>query len=321
MTPMRRLTAAAEARRGFTIIELLIVLVMGSVLVGASLELLDRQRRSARTETLRVDLQQNARFAIDMLTRELQEAGQSLDATADFGPVAVIDGSSSEPDSLFILYAEADTPVHTLQAPGNVVNTLTLTTTCADTVSDIAVGNMIYVANGGLRGVARVDSAIRSSNGKACDASNPTMVTGALTVTYSLLDNQRHGWVFKGNAAGAAAMRAAPVVYFVDRSDASNPRLMRATEYTNGAWVGVPVADNVANLQVTLAFRDGSTGLVADATDGNSENDYDDINTVQVDLSVAARRTDKDLNKGQLVTRTYSLSVTPRNQIYTRNLE
>ena len=140
-------------------------------------------------------------------------------------------------------------------------------------------------------------------------------------MTYSLVDNQRHGWVFKGNAAGAAAMRAAPVVYFVDRSVASNPRLMRATEYTNGAWVAVPVADNVSDLQVTLAFRDGSTGSVADGTDGNSENDYDDINTVQVDLSVTARGTDKDLNRGQLVTRTYSLSVTPRNQIYTRNLE
>jgi hypothetical protein len=147
------------------------------------------------------------------------------------------------------------------------------------------------------------------------------MVTGTLTVTYSLIDGQRHGWVFKGNTAGAAAMRAAAVVYFVDKSNASNPRLMRASEYTNGAWVGVPMADNVSDLQVTLAFRNGTTGMVADATDANADNDYDDINTVQVDLSVAARRIDKDLNAGKLVTRTYSLSVTPRNQIYTRNLE
>ena len=321
MSSRRRSIAARHARRGFTLIEMLVVMVLATVLVGASLQLLDRQRRSARTETLRVDLQQNARFAIDMLTRELQEAGQSLDATVDFGPVAVVNGASSLPDTLYVLYAEADTPVHTLQAPGAAANTLKITTTCADTVSDIKVGNMIYVASGGLRGTARVDSAVRSTNGKACKVSNPTMVTGALTVTYSLIDGQRHGWVFKGNTAGAAAMRATAVVYFVDKSNAANPRLMRATDYTNGAWVGVPVADNVSDLQVTLAFRDGTTGAIADAADASPDNDYDDINTVQVDLSVTARRADKDMNGGQLVKRTYSISVTPRNQIYTRNLE
>ncbi len=320
MPPLCRPSHARHARRGFTLIEMLVVMVLASLLVGASLQLLDRQRRSARTETLRVDLQQNARYAIDMLTRELQQAGQKLDAAPEFGPVSTVDGAAGKPDSLYIVYADPDTPTHTLN-PGGGLDRMKVTITCQDPVNDINPGDMMYVATGSNRGLVIVVSTSRVETWKDCSKVAPTTSLGYVDVTGTTVDQERHGWIFRGANAGSAALRVSGVAYFIDSSNTANPRLMRATEYTNGAWVGVPVADNISDLQVTLVFRNGTTAAVADPTDANPDNDYDDINTVQVDLRAAARRTDKDLNGGKLYTRTYTLSVTPRNQIYTRNLE
>jgi type IV pilus assembly protein PilW len=309
---------ALRAQRGFTLVELLIVMIIGAVVVGASLQLLDRTRTSSRTEALRVDLQQNARYAMDMLTRELQQGGQSLDATPTFGPLAVVDGASGKPDTLYVLFAEPDTPIHTLAAPTS--GKIKIVITCGDPVSDIKAGSMLYIASGSQRGVIRILTATKTSNGKTCKTT-PGTVIGSLDLTYTVIDGQRHGWIFQGNLAGAAAMRANAAVYYIDGSNAANPRLMRATDYVNGAWVGVPMADNISDLQVNLVFSNSITAAVANGTDADAENDYDDINTVQVDLRAVARRTDKDLNKGQLYGRNYRLAVTPRNQIYTRNLE
>ncbi len=312
---------ALRAQRGFTLVELLIVMVIGAVLLGASLQLLDRTRTSSRTEALRVDLQQNARYAIDMLTRELQQAGQNLDATQDFGSVATVDGASGKPDSLYVLYGDADTPVHTLLDPGGGLNKMKITITCQDVVDDIQAGNVLYVARGSERGVVRVDNVLRVNNPKDCSKVSPATSIGHVEVTFTVLDGEKHGWIFKGNNAGAAAMKANAAVYYIDGSNPANPRLMRATDYVNGAWVGVPMADNISDLQVTLVFRNGATAAAANSTDADPENDYDDINTVQMDLRAVARRTDKDLNGGKLYERSYRLAVTPRNQIYTRNLE
>ena len=313
---------ARRAPRGFTLVELLVVLVVSTVLVGASLQLLDHQRKSVRTEALRVDVQQNARYAIDMLTRELQQAGQNLDATSEFGPVATVDGASGAPDTLYILYGDPDAPVHTLIDPNGNLNKIKIAITCQDPVTEIQPAKMMYVASGNLRGVAEVETTVKTNNGKACDASaNANTVIGFVEVTITPIDQQKHGWIFKGNNAGAAAMVANAVVYYIDNSDPANPRLMRATDYQSGTWAGVPMADNISDLQVTLIFQNGATASVANPTDADAENDFDDINTVQVDLQVMARRTDKDLNQGKLYGRTYRLAVTPRNQMYTRNLE
>ena len=319
MPAIRRLIAEGYARRGFTLIEMLVVIVLATVLVGASLELLDRQRRLGRAETLRVDLQQNARSAIDMLTRELQQAGQKLDASQTFGPVSTVDGAAGKPDSLYILYADPDSPTHALN-PGGGLDRMKLTITCQDPVNDIHPGDLMYVATGSNRGLVNVVSTVRVESGKDCSKLAPTTDIGHVDVIVATVDQQRHGWIFTGPNAGSAGVRVSGFAYFIDSSNAANPRLMRA-EHTNGVFVGVPVADNISDLQVTLVFRDGTTAAVADPTDANPDNDYDDINTVQVDLRAAARHTDRDLNGGGLYSRTYTLSATPRNQIYTRNLE
>ena len=58
----------------------------------------------------------------------------------------------------------------------------------------------------------------------------------------------------------------------------------------------------------------------ADDTDVDTSNDYDDFNSVHVTFDADTRWADKDVGGGQTYSRNYSVRVTPRNQLYTRNL-
>lgn len=64
--------------RGFTIIELMIVMMIISILIGMAVVVYDKTVKRAREATLRQDLQ-TMRQAIDNYTLDKQQAPQSLD--------------------------------------------------------------------------------------------------------------------------------------------------------------------------------------------------------------------------------------------------
>lgn len=293
------------------------MLISGLVLSSA-IGLLKTVRSSSRTERLLVDVQDNARYALSMLTRDLMEAGQGMDPSTDFGIVAVGDGGPGKSDTLYILFVDPGTPIHTVEAPpGNVKQKLDVRITCSDPVTDLAVGDLVYVASGSARGVARIEHANRANNGGTCGG-DPNQIIGTLKLNVSVVDGEGHGWVFEGNETGAALERVNAAVYYVDEASSTGPTLNRATVY-DGGWSPMPIADMISGFRVELIFSDGDELATADAGDSDLTNDFDDINTVRIQLRGSARRTDKDLAGGTLVHRDYTLSVTPRNQLYTRN--
>lgn len=306
---------------GFTLVELLIAMFVGLILVAGSLGLLDLTRQNSRTERLRLELQQNARQATDLVTRDLQQAGQGMDPNMAFGVVAGVDGGAGQPDTLFILYIEPSTPDHVVLQPaaGSEKSEVVLKVTCGDPVDDLAAGDFIYLASGSARGVAHVTGVSRSAGG-SCGGQPPTTQIGTATLSVSPVDAETHGWVLQANTANAVGLRARAVAYFLDTRDAANPYLVRATSYQAGNWQEVPVADLISDFQVELLFADGDVAAEADASDADPTNDHDDVNTVRVTFDARTRWRDKDLSGGQTYARGYSLSVTPRNQLYTRNL-
>lgn len=307
---------------GFTLVELLIALLVGSVVVTGSLAMLDVVRTSRRTENLRVDLQQNARSAIDMISRDLQQAGQGMDPNPIFGVVATADGGTGQPDTLYILYVEPDTPGHVVRDPdvGLQKSQLKLKISCGDPVDDLQAGNFVYLANGSARGVAHVKQVARNASGASCDGADSGKDLGTVLLNVAPIASEAHGWVFQGNAIGAVALRARAAVYFVDTSEPSGPKLVRSSSYENGRWEQTPIANWIANFQVELLFSDGRRAPEADPGDTDPDNDYEDIETVHLTFEALARRIDKDLKRGAVYRRQYSLSVTPRNLLYTRNM-
>lgn len=62
--------------RGFTIVELLVALVLGLVLVGGVINVFVTSGQILRTSQGLSRIQENARFAVEMLAREIRETGQ-----------------------------------------------------------------------------------------------------------------------------------------------------------------------------------------------------------------------------------------------------
>ncbi len=292
-------------------------MLIGGLVISSAIGLLKTVRSTSRTERLVVDVQDNARYALSMLTRDLMEAGQGMDPSLSFGPVAVGDGGAGKNDTLYILFADPGTPIHAVDAPpGNPKKKIDVRITCSDPVTDIEKGDFVYLASGSARAVAHVNHVNRATTGTC--SGDPNEIIGTLKLDVSAVESENHGWVLEANEAGAALERVNAAVYFVDDSDPTHPTLNRATEY-DGGWVEMPIADMITEFRVDLIFADGDVLSVADSGDGDLTNDFDDINTVRLHLRGSTRRADKDLAGGQRVDRDYTMSVTPRNQLYTRN--
>lgn len=67
-----------RARRGFTLVELLISLLLFAVISGAAVQYMRRQSNLVTRETSRVDALQNAQFAGSQMERELRQAGAGV---------------------------------------------------------------------------------------------------------------------------------------------------------------------------------------------------------------------------------------------------
>ena len=75
-----------RTRRGFTIAEVLISMMLLLVITGAAVQFLRKQTGLVTRETSRMDAMQNAQFAGSQIDRELREAGVGV---ADFQPMIV----------------------------------------------------------------------------------------------------------------------------------------------------------------------------------------------------------------------------------------
>jgi prepilin-type N-terminal cleavage/methylation domain-containing protein len=67
-----------RTRRGFTLVEMLIALLVFAVISGAAVQYMRRQSNLVTRETTRADALQNAQFAASQMERELREAGAGV---------------------------------------------------------------------------------------------------------------------------------------------------------------------------------------------------------------------------------------------------
>jgi len=77
-----------EGNRGFTLIELLISMAVGLALLAAMYGVFTAHQKTFGTQELIAEMQQNARVAIDMMTREIRMAGYDPLGSAGAGIVS-----------------------------------------------------------------------------------------------------------------------------------------------------------------------------------------------------------------------------------------
>lgn len=75
------LPPSRKKQRGFSLAELMVAMLIGMVLLGTLYNLFTVQSKQLRTQEIAVEMQQNARMAMDMMTREIRLAGFNPTAT------------------------------------------------------------------------------------------------------------------------------------------------------------------------------------------------------------------------------------------------
>lgn len=86
-----------HAQSGFTLVEILIVMAMAGVIMGALFSLYITNQRTAYTQDETVEVQQNLRIAMDMVTRDMRMAGMLVDYGSNVFPIRVI-GDNTGPN-------------------------------------------------------------------------------------------------------------------------------------------------------------------------------------------------------------------------------
>jgi len=297
----------SSGRAGFTLIEMLIAMVVGVLVLSASMSVALSTFRSIAGVQLKDGIDRNARFIGLALQRDLTETGVDIDALTDFGTLAVWN------DTIAILRV----PYNPTAAPSYPLNITTLPNgVCGATCLEITSAGVPVLAVGDL---ARFQL---NTERRLVLVTSMSPVAGGYRVNFSTLDTLLNhtsgiptGGLFPANATSAFVQRLALVAYW-----RQGTQLMRATAIdTSGALLGESVAEGVQSFDVTLLFTDGDELDHASGSDGDGTNDYNQIAAIRTRAVMQADRADQRVSSGLLLTRSYEWFVSPRNLIYERN--
>lgn len=318
-------------RRGMTLVEIMIAMVVGVIVMGAAMSFTITTFRGVEHTNLREDVFRTGRFLGSSIERDAANAGVSIQSQSRFGTLM------ARGDTLVVISVPYDSlqsppfpagnalaPVYSMPAATATPATPGLGSCgayCVDLQVDasmptdtlqISVGNMVQM---------NVDNERRFLNVTA----KRNMGGGRYQLTFSAADTlflHPADWARPIASAQNLQLRPAetsfqkitPVMYYRDGQN----RIIRSTGLTaGGAPIGDVVAENVVGWEVWLFFADGDSVESADPTDADATNDHDDLASVKVTATLRNARADR--NMGTAAQRTFEWRYSPRNLAYERN--
>jgi prepilin-type N-terminal cleavage/methylation domain-containing protein len=307
-------TPSIQDRRGFTIVELLIALVIGLVLVAASLSFAISTFQGAEGNKVREEVYRNARFISMSLQRDIQTAGVGIESDVEYGTLNVFN------DTIVVLnvpWVPSLATAYNVVPPAGTNNPLAAGGTCGATCIDLAykpgggydlaVGDLARLQVNAERRLILI-TAVRDigTRFQIEFLNTPAILHHEAAFAGGLLLDRYQSTVQELNA----------IVYY--RSPAGI--LFRSQSMTTaGALQPSPMAYGVQSWDAWLIFTDGAEGVTADPFDADIENDFDDMVGVRIATTLAANRADLRVNDGTLFTNSYDWRIMPRNLMYERN--
>jgi type IV pilus assembly protein PilW len=235
----------ARGEQGFTLVEMMIAMLLGTIiLAGAYSVLSSSQQANAITEHT-VELQQNARVALELLTRDFKVAGfgmtTGITGTTCTSPVTPTDntnGADTGPDSVSLIVPSLVGTVKTAVVGSSTTNTVVLNSgALAAAITDGFAANAMF-------SMAGVTTYTVGSLASATD-------TITLSASSFIQAPEVH-------PVGAQVywLRCIRYVISTDNTTCAGgaPCLLRD---------GVPIADGIEDMQLAYAC-DGCNGTVAD---------------------------------------------------------
>jgi prepilin-type N-terminal cleavage/methylation domain-containing protein len=264
-----------RARRGFTMIEMMIAVAVSSVVVGGLYSIFNLQSRQFLYQDLQMEMHQNLRFATDMVTRSVRMAGYGAG-----GHITGYHGSSSDDSTLPVLMswdAEGDGSTDGITVvygdPSLRMNTEPAVEACDtegldfdldvlnhdDKISEYSENELILCADfanlTGIESYLWVISSVSSASGVISvednsDYSDYTDVCGdAENLSPSMLCSKAH-----------------VITFYIDKEDdgvgpgsADHPVLMMDLDLDWPEDDDVPLVDNIEDLQIEYCVNSGSS--------------------------------------------------------------
>lgn len=312
----RRRSGGLVARRGFTLVELMIALLIGVIVLTTATSVASSMFKNVGGVRVRENVSRQARFAGMSLERDLSETGVELASDISFGSLAIRN------DTLSIMSVPFDpgmAPIYRMVAPPDTVpllpagwgscgaRCLNLRGSTPGAPVRLAAGDVALINAGGARRLMLVEDV-----SPIVDSTRVRMVNRDSILFRPA--NFAGGLRLPRGATSVQKLRT--VTYWV-----SNGTLMRAERFkTDGTLDGAPMADGVDSFTVKLVFTDGRTATMANGSDMDEANDYDDIVSVLVRLRLRADSSGVNKPKdGKPLTKAYEWRFSPRNLIYERN--
>jgi len=262
-----------KSNKGMSLVEILVALLITGVLTAAMFRVYINQHQAWMLQDSIIDVQQNARAAIDELGRQLRMSGYALpNGTMPF--VAY----NSNPDSITIYYKTSDCQVsikHAMTAAGDNLLCDSQNVTC------FVPGTLAYIYNTTLEvgeyfSVTSIDSA-------------------SWTIAHA---SQSFSRLYPKNSP---VMIIQKLTYFIDRSDTLHPCLM--ARINNGT--AQVYAENITDLQLAYTLKNGV--VVALPTT------IKDVRTIDISLTARTATNDPKFNNGNYLTESYRSNVYLRN--------
>ncbi|MCU0636265.1 MAG: prepilin-type N-terminal cleavage/methylation domain-containing protein [Gemmatimonadaceae bacterium] len=315
--PPRHRRQADRTRRGFTLVEMLIAMLLGVVVLSAATGFALQTWQTRRGSGIRDVVDRNGRYIGMTVARDVQDAGVGIESTPAWGTLTTFGDTVAV---LSVPYTGTD-PAEVYRIappPPDTVNPLPYGGTCGmycidffkeDNAYDIRAGDLARLQVNGERRLIVVTAVTNASptTFRVTFAPATRLVGYRAGISDSLLLDR----------SGTSVQRMAVTAYW---RNPSTKRLMRATRLTSaGAFIGEPIADNVESFTPSLVFVGGMEAPEANGFDADTTNDYNKIAALKVVARIKADRVDRSVNAGQALEKTYTWRVAPRNLMYERN--
>ena len=263
---------------GFTLLELMIAIAIAGFTVGALYALFSVQSRQLATQDLQMEMNQNARFAADMMTRSLRLAGYASGGYiyGVFGPNGVADdgtllpavvpwedpGGDGGPDAITVVYAEPSLMMDTRNdviedSSTNVISFRAGMLDYSAKLQQYAAGDLLlctdYADMSGMRAYLWTITAVSATNGTiSVTANSQTDYANLFTTNTNLTPIM------------TCSKGAVMTFYVDDDSDGIGPGtedypvLMLDLDMDFPATDDVPLVDNIEDLQLEYCVDDGT---------------------------------------------------------------
>ena len=244
--------------KGVSTTELLIMMVIVSIIVGAIFDFSISQQKSFVAQGELSDLQQNARIGMDFLTKDLLNTGYGFNSGGGVNSLDVVEGGSN-PDSIVIRYSgDFGTEFYHFEP-------YTDKTVHVNDASGISKGDYVFIEN-----------AIGDDN--FLEVKTVTLGSGPGGSDTVKFYQQIGGSGYGGSGLEATMKLIKFVIYWIDDSDPNNPKLMK-----NDDGIITLVATNVENLQA----------VTYDSTNTPTTT-FTDIRSINVSLTAKTQLKDTD---------------------------